>query len=144
MNFKKILVAIKGSAIDERIIRLACNLAKQNSGKVYVAYVIQLDRSLPLDAEVPPEVEKGEEILDAAECYAENYGCEIITDLLQARAVGPALINEASEREADLLIIGMDYKTQFGEFSLGEVAPYVLKHASCQVMLLRESEPEIE
>ena len=141
MNFKKILVAVKGSPIDEGIIQLACDVAKQNNGKIYVAYVIELDRSLPLDADVPPEVEKGEEILDEAECYAENYGYEISTDLLQARAVGPALINEASEREVDLVIIGMDYKTQFGEFSLGEVAPYVLKHASCQVMLLRESAP---
>ncbi|MFP3975352.1 MAG: universal stress protein [Dehalococcoidia bacterium] len=138
MQFKKILVAINGTDVDKDIVQLACNLARPSKGKIYVTYVIRMERTLPLDAEVKPEIDKGEESLDAAERHAEDIDYEVDTDLLQARTVGPALVNEAMERGIDLLMIGLNYKTQFGEFSLGEVIPYVLKHSPCRVMVLRE------
>ncbi|HAZ31926.1 MAG TPA: universal stress protein [Dehalococcoidia bacterium] len=138
MEFKRILVPVNGSKVDDDVIQLACQLARRSKGKVYVTYVIQLERTLSLDMEVKSEVDRGEEALDAAECCAENCDYEVITDLLQARAVGPALVTEAAERSVDLIIIGLDYKTHFGEFSLGDIVPYVLKNALCRVILLRE------
>jgi len=138
MEFKRILVPISGNKIDEDAIELACSLARRNKGKVYVTYVIQLERTLPVDAEVKSEVDTGEEALDAAECCAENCDYEVSTDLLQARAVGPALVNEATERGVDLIVIGIGYKTRFGKFSLGDIVPYVLENALCRVMILRE------
>lgn len=139
MRFKRILVAINGTDMDKEIVQLACSLAKPSKGKIYVTYVIQLKRTLPLDAEVKPEVDRGEEALDAAERYAEDVDYGVDTDLLQARTVGPALVNEAMERGIDLVMIGLNYKTQYGEFSLGEVTPYVLKYSPCRVMVLREA-----
>ena len=139
MEFKKILVAINGTRVDEEVIQLACRLARKHKGKIFVTYVIQLERTLPLDAEVDIAVQKAEEALDAAESCAEKCDYEVNTDLLQARAVGPALVNEAIERGVNLIMIGMNYKTKFGEFSLGDIAPHVLKHAPCQVMILREA-----
>ncbi|MCL0060738.1 universal stress protein [Dehalococcoidia bacterium] len=138
MEFKRILVPVNGSKVDDDVIQLACQLARRSKGKVYVTYVIQLERTLSLDVEVKSEVDRGEEALDAAECCAENCDCEVITDLLQARAVGPALVNEAAERSIDLIVIGLGFKTRFGEFSLGDIVPYVLKNAPCRVILLRE------
>jgi len=138
MDFKKILVSINGTEADEEAIRLACRLARGNKGKVYVTYVIELERSFPLDAEVGPKIEKGEQALDTAEKIAEDYDFEVQTDLLQARETGPALVNEAIERRIDLIIIGLVYKTRFGEFRLGDIVPYVLKNAPCRVMISRE------
>jgi nucleotide-binding universal stress UspA family protein len=138
MEFKRILVAINGTKIDDEVVQLACELARPSKGKVYVTYVIQLDRTLPLDAEVEPAVEKAERALSAAEHRAADSKYKVSTDLLQARAVGPAMVNEAAERSADLILLGMSYKTRFGEFSLGDIAPHVLKHALCHVMILRE------
>ncbi len=144
MEAKKILVAINGSNLDTEVIQLACTLAKRSKGKVFVTYVIQLERTLPLDAEVRPEVNKAEGILSAAESYAEKYDYEISTDLLQARAIGPALINEASERNVDLIIMGTGHKIRFGEFTLGDIVPHVLKHSSCRVLLLQGMAPSKE
>ena len=139
MDFKRILVAINGTKIDETVIQFACNIAKQSKGKVYVTYVIQLDRTLPLDADVEPAVQQAEQVLASAEHCAQDHKYKVSTDLLQARAVGPAIVNEAAERGADIIILGMAYKTHFGEFSLGEIVPYVLRHALCHVLILRES-----
>lgn len=138
MEFKRILVSVDGAKTDEDAIELACRLARQSKGKVYVTYVIRLNRTLPLNAEVKPEVDKGEMVLDAAERFAEKCHYDVHTDLLQARAVGPALVNEATERGVDLMIIGVGYNTRFGEFDVGELVPYVMKNAPCRVILLRE------
>ncbi len=141
MGYKKILVPINGTKVDEEVIGLACRLAKISKAEIYAAYVIELERSLPLDAEVASEVEKGEKALDMAEKIARSYNYGVETDLLQARDVGPALLDEALERKVDLIIIGLSYKTRFGEFSLGSTVPYLLKNAPCRVMIYREPRP---
>jgi hypothetical protein len=35
--------------------------------------------------------------------------------------------------------MGTAYKRQYGSFSLGNTLPYVLQHAPCQVLLLRQA-----
>ena len=141
METKKILVPISGNGADKEAIRLACTLAKKPKAKVYVVYIIEVERSLPLDAQVDSEVEKSEEILTHAEDIAADIGYDIGTDLLQAREAGPGIVNEAMEREVDLIIMGVGYKMHFGEFDLGKAIPYVLKEAPCQVLLFRERIP---
>jgi len=141
---KKVLVPVNGSKADEEAIRLSCRLAKKTGGKIYVTYVIQVDRSLPLNAEVGPQIDKAEQVLDKAERIAEEEDCEVETDVLQAREMGPAVVDEAIERGIDLITIGISYEKEFGEFSLGNTIPYVLKNAPCRVLIYREPIPEEE
>ncbi len=138
MRLRKILVPVNGNVTDAEAVSLACQLTKKDKGKVYAIYVIEVRRTLPLDAEIETEIHKGEEVLDRAQHAAEEAGYEIETELLQAREVGPAVVDEAVERGVDLVIIGVTYKKRFGEFNLGKVAPYVLKNAPCRVWLCRE------
>jgi nucleotide-binding universal stress UspA family protein len=51
--------------------------------------------------------------------------------------VGTAIVDEALEREVDLIVMGISYKRKFGEFDLGHTAPYVLKNAPCRVWIAR-------
>ena len=138
MEFHKILVPVIGTEADDEAIKLACRLAKRDKGKIWAVYVVTLKRTLPLDAEVEPEIKQAEEILDHAESIAEEQDYEIETDLLQAREAGPTIIDEAVERGVDLILIGITYKTRFGQFSLGSVVPYVLKNAPCRVILYHQ------
>ncbi len=138
MEFHKILVPVAGTKADDEAIKLACSLARPEKGKVWAVYVVTIRRSLPLDAVIEPEVKKAEEILDHAERVAEeeeNYRIE--TDLLQAREAGPTIVDEAVERGVDLILMGIEYKGHFGQFSLGRVVPYVLQNAPCRVLVYR-------
>ncbi len=139
METKKILVPISGNGADEDAIELACTLSKRYKATIYVAYVIEVERSLPLDAQVDSETEKAEEVLTHAEDVAAEEGCDIETDLLQAREAGPGIVDEAMERGIDLIIVGVGYKRRLGMFDLGATIPYVLKEAPCQVLLYRGS-----
>ena len=138
MGFKKILVPVVGTGADEEAMRLACRLAKKDKGKIWAFYVITVKRSLPLEAEIESEIKKAESILDHVESIAEEEDCEIETDVLQAREAGPAIVDEAVERDIDLILMGVTYKRRFGQFSLGSVVPYVLKNAPCRVILYHE------
>lgn len=135
----KVLVPLNGEKIDENTLRLACTIARSEKSKVYAIHVIQVKRALPLDAEIQPETEKGEEVLKRAERIGDEMDCEVLTELLQAREVGPAIVDEAVERGIDLIIMAIPYKKPFGEFDLGSTVPYVLKNAPCRVLIWREA-----
>ena len=72
------------------------------------------------------------------EIVAEEVDCEIDTDILQAREAGLAIVDEAVERGINLILMGVTYGTRFGQFSLGNVVPYVLKNAPCRVILYHQ------
>lgn len=137
MELKKILVPVRGSEADEETMRMACRLAKKEKAKVWAVSVVAIKRALPLDAEIESEIRHAEEVLDKVETIAEEEDYEIESDVLQARDVGPAIVDEAVERAVDIIIMGISYKQRFGQFSLGNVAPYVMKNSPCPVMLLQ-------
>jgi len=136
--FKQILVPVAGTDADAETIKLACRLAKKDKGKVWAVSVVTIKRALPLDAEIESEIKKAEEILDRVEDAAGEEDCEIETDVLQAREVGPAIVDEAVERGMSLILMGISYKQRFGQFSLGEAVPYVLKNSPCPVILYQQ------
>jgi len=138
MAFKNILVPTVGTEADEEAIQLACRLAKKDKGKIWAVYVVAIKRSLPLDAEIESEIKEAESVLDHIEEVAEDQDYEIETDIIQARAAGPAIVDEAAGRNADVILMGIKYKRRFGQFNLGDVVPYVLKNAPCPVILYQK------
>jgi len=138
MAFKNILVPTIGTKADEEAIQLACRLAKKDKGKIWAVHVVTIKRALPLDAEIGYEIKEAETILDHMEEVAEDQDYEIETDIIQARAAGPAIVDEASGRNADVILMGVKYKWRFGQFSLGDIVPYVLKNAPCPVILYQK------
>jgi nucleotide-binding universal stress UspA family protein len=138
MKFYRILVAVDGGDADADAIQLACRLTKETKGMVFVVHVIEVKRSLPLNAELQGDAEDGERILRHAQDCANERDCKIETDLLQAREPGPAIVTEVVEKQIDLVLMGMSYRTKFGHFEIGETIPYVLKNAPCRVMVLRQ------
>jgi nucleotide-binding universal stress UspA family protein len=136
--FNKILVPVAGTDADIETIKLACRLAKKDKGKVWAVSVVTIKRALPLDAEIDSEIKKAEEILDKVEDAAAEEDYEVETDVLQAREVGPAIVDEAVERGMSLILMGISYKQRFGQFSLGDAVPYVLKNSPCPVILYQQ------
>ena len=137
----RILVPVNGSPTDIEAVSLACEIARHGKSAVYVIYVIEVKRTLALDVDLPPEAARGEAVLEQAEEVAEHVGVTVQSEILQARDVGTAIVDEAVEREVDLIIMGISHKRKFGEFDLGRTAPYVLKNAPCRVWLARAAAP---
>jgi nucleotide-binding universal stress UspA family protein len=144
-TFHRAVIALTGAPGDERVVRLACELARPTKAELVGVHVVEIEWSLPLDAEIAARSEDAQRILDLAEGVAERSRTRLETVLLQARDVGAALVDEASERGADLLILGLPYRQRFGgDFAIGRTIPYVLKNAPCTVWVVRDPIPEGE
>ena len=142
--FRRAVVGLSGGPSDDRIVRLACQLARPFKSELIGVHVVEIDWTLPLDADVAGRSEDAQRVLDLAETSAEDVGYRLSSVLLQARDVGAALVDEASERSADALILGLAYRTKFGgDFAIGNTIPYVLKNAPCMVWVVREPMAEV-
>ncbi len=141
--FRRALIALSGASSDARIVRLGADAARAAKAEIVGVHVVEIDWTLPLDADVAGSSGEAQRVLDIAEGVAEEGKIQLETVLLQARDVGAALVDEAVERDADLLILGLPYRKRFGgDFAIGRTIPYVLKNAPCAVWVVREPIPE--
>lgn len=141
--FRRAVVAVNGGPGDRQIVNLACELARHQKAEVVAVHVVEIDWTLPLDADVAVRSEEAQRVLDIAEMTAEQAHYTVEPVLLQARDVGAALVDEATERGADLLVLSLPYRKRFGgDFAIGSTIPYVFKNAPCAVWVVRDPIPE--
>jgi nucleotide-binding universal stress UspA family protein len=137
--FRRAVIALNGGPSDEAIVRLAAEYARSSKTELIAVHVVEIDWTLPLDADIAGRSEIAQQVLDMAEATAEAAKVKLDPVLLQARDVGAAIVDEATERQADLLILGLPYRKRFGgDFAIGRTIPYVLKNAPCAVWVVRE------
>lgn len=140
-TFERLVVPVGGSAAESRALDILPALLPADGGMVTFLYVVEVAQAMPLDAELPIEVEAGERVLRNAEQIARralpSRAAQIQTELLQARAVGPAIVDEAIERNADAILLSATVYRRHGKLTLGDAANHVLLHATCDVVVIR-------
>lgn len=141
--FRRAVVALSGGSSDERIVRLVASQAARIKAELIAVHVVEIDWTLPLDADIAGRSEEVQRVLDSAESISDQSRVTMEPVLLQARDVGAAIVDEATERGADLLVVGLPYRKRFGgEFAIGRTIPYILQNAPCAVWVVREPMPE--
>ena len=138
--FRKAVLGLNGGTTDELVVHLACQLAAKNpSAEIVAIHVIEVDWRHELSEDMTAQNEAASAILDFAEGIADRYKVRITGDLLQAREVAAALVDEAIELDADTIIVGLPYRKKFGgDFALGKTIPYIFQNAPCAVLVARE------
>ncbi len=146
--FSRAVIALSGAPSDAALVKLVAQAAHGSKlmhgskPELVAVHVVEIDWTLPIDADVAGRSEEAMRVLDVAEAAAESAGVRIETVLLQARDVGAAIVDEAVERSADLLVLPLAYRTRFGgDFAIGRTVPYVLKNAPMAVWVVRDSMP---
>ena len=89
-HVKSMLVAVDGSPSSYNALAIACDIARRNKATVSVLHVIEVPRSLPLHADLGPEVERGESLLTRAAELADEHALQLEGEPSQARPAGPA------------------------------------------------------
>ena len=136
---KRAVLSLNGSPTDELVIECGCKLARADKAELVAVYVVAVDWSHDLDDELEEQREEASRALDLAEGMAEKEDVPLTSQLLQARDVGAALVDEAVALEADAIVMGLPYHVRFGgDFALGQTIPYVFKNAPCRVFVVRE------
>lgn len=137
--FRRAVLGLNGGPTDELVVHLGCVLAQPTGAELVAIHVVEVDWRHELSEDIATDNERASAILDRAEGIAESYKVKIQTDLLQARDVAAALVDETVELGADALLVGLPYRKRFGgDFALGTTLPYIFQNAPCEVIVVRE------
>lgn len=138
---RRILVPVSGNESDGRLLKFVEKIARKQNSIITLVYVVEVQQSMPLDAELPLEIERGERVLHDAEkigmTCVDGKSANLTTELLQARSAGAAIVDEAIDRNVDVIIMGTTIRRKYGRPTIGETVDYVLKNAPCEVLVVR-------
>jgi nucleotide-binding universal stress UspA family protein len=120
-----------------RAMETACQLAAEHGACVTVVAVIEVPVELPLDAHMIEEEAEAKRLLECARAVADDYGVKASTSLVRSREAGQAIVEEARRADAEIIILRAPHKRKVRRAAslFGETVDFVLKHASCRVML---------
>jgi len=142
----EIIVPVSDAESEARLLQVVERFAMRNKVIMTLVYVVEVAQSMPLDAELPSEVAHGEDVLREAQDHILKHTSgkklTVNTELLQARSAGAAIVDEAIDRDAGVIIMSATVQRKHGELTLGETVDHVLKRAHCEVLLIREAMPE--
>ena len=133
------LVPIDGSGAAFAALAATCDVARLHRAHVAALFVIEVPRTLPLDADMRGAFDRGEDILTEAERIGRDRKVSVDASMCQARQAGHAVVDEAIEDGADAIVVGVEYERPYGRFRLGRLPDYVLANAPCEVWLFRYS-----
>jgi APA family basic amino acid/polyamine antiporter len=136
VEYRTILVPVVRSSESEEALVAAARLASERSATVVVVHVIEVPLDLPLDVELPEAEEEADDVLDNAAALVESYGVRAVSRLLRARAAGPAIVEEADRRNAELIVMGAPRVRPTRGRIFGNTVDYVLKHSGTRVLLV--------
>lgn len=142
----RILVPLLGDmSVDGAALKVTGLLLDGREGaEVSLLHVIEVPFERNLDAEDEAAVAEADVILAAAEKLFTERGIQARTSTVQARAAGPAIVDDANELGADLIVMGLRYKKRFGgQWDAGRTVPYVMRNSTAPVWCLRAETKEL-
>ncbi len=133
------LVPVSGDRASMEAIAVAAAAARVRRGRLNLLHIIQVSRSMPLNVELEQESRRAQQVIEKAEAIAAELGCQGVRSLVvQAREAGPAIIEEARAQKVDVIVLGLPpFEGEDRPFTLGQTAEYLLRHAPCEVWLIR-------
>lgn len=141
---ERYLVPVDGSEPAYAALAAACGVARIHHSDVAALHVVEVPRTLPLDADMRDDFERGEDILERAEHIGRDHKVRVDASICQARQAGHAVVDEAIEDRAGAIVVGVGYQRPYGRFRLGRLPEYVLAHAPCEVWLFRYAPDEAD
>lgn len=139
--YERFVIPIAGTAADDRVLSIVPHLIPDRGATLTLLYVVAVAQSMPLDAELPDQISRGEAALLRAETMARRAlggkRVQMQSELLQARSVGAAVVDEAIERSADAIVMTSAVRRRHGRPTLGETVNYIMLNAPCEVIAIR-------
>ena len=134
--YERILVPVKLGQIGEEMLATAIRLAEERGCSVRALHVIKVPLELPLDAELTDEEEKAEASLAEARLLAAEHGVNVEGEIVRGRAIGEAIVDEATGNGVDLILMGSAPRWRRQSRFFSPTVDYVLRRAPCEVMVV--------
>lgn len=141
--FKKILVAIDGSKMSEKVLETVVPIAKENGSEITIIHVSK-ELVLPR-AVVVTDLEKilsemrnsAIELLNEAQHKLKAQGVDANYIYKQGSSVSRVIVEVAQEKDADLIIIGSRGLGNIKGMMLGGVSQKVAQLSVCPILIVK-------
>jgi nucleotide-binding universal stress UspA family protein len=150
--FKRILVAVDGSATANSGLKAAVELAADQAATVFVLHIVDDMAVTPtLDAAYIPSAyleryvdalrETGRKTLAKAEAFARAQGvaCKVVMVESLGQSIAQTILEQARKLRADVVVLGTHGRRGLARVLMGSDAEAVLREASVPVLLVRKS-----
>ena len=153
--YKRILVAIDGSATSDLALREAIELAKNQNAMLRLVHVVDVTPPAYMTVETASAVaihfplaeyqqalqEAGEKLLTTRATNAREAGVNVDTKLVTVGMLGEriyeAIDKESKEWPANLIVIGTEGRRGFQRLMVGSVAEGLVRISTKPVLLIR-------
>jgi len=151
LPYRRLLIPLAGGDADDDALSLGALLlggqpAKSgaDAAEIVLVHVIEVGFERTLDTQDDKAIAFADEILDRGAAFLEARRIPNRVGMIQARAAGPAIVDEAVAASADLIVMGLRYKRRFGgSWDAGRTVPYVMRNSKAPVWCLRARTEEL-
>ncbi len=134
--YERILVPMKLGIIGEEVLGTALRLAEEKRCALRVIHVIRGPLDQELDVELVDAEEQGEASLAEAKLLGADHGVAVEGRTVRARSIGQAIVQEAQDRGADLIVLGSAPRWRRQSRFFSPTVDYVLKKAPSEVLIV--------
>jgi APA family basic amino acid/polyamine antiporter len=136
-EFDRILVPMKLGDIGEEMIATAIALAKEHGASIEAITVVRVPRKFELEGELPAEVAaRVDSSLEEARALGVDHGVDVHGEVVRARSIGHAIVDEAARRQADLIVLGSSPRWRRQSRFFSPTVDFVLRRAPCEVLVV--------
>jgi nucleotide-binding universal stress UspA family protein len=137
-GLEKILLATDHSEYSEGAIREAITFASKCSSKIYACMTLETN---PEYETIGSNVFAKEEVeatayLESIRARATKAGVTCETALHESMDASQAIVDDATEKKVDMIVIGRHGRKGVAKALMGEVAAKVITHAPCKVLVV--------
>ncbi len=125
-----VLAALQGRPSDGEVLLIACEVARRRNAEVRTLHVLEVPQALPLSSWDEAAEARARSVLAEASERVASSGCRAQGRVLPTRHAGQAILDEAAELPADVIVLAKPYPARSGD-----AASYVLDRAFCEVLL---------
>ena len=128
-----ILVPTTGVSYSQRGVELACRLAQEQGAEILLLYVIEVPRTLQLDAPLERAEQEGRAALETARAVVAMHGLAVHTRVWRAREASTGISEAAREYDADLIVLSIGPRKAAGR-GWGRTAEALLHRSPAEVI----------
>ena len=131
--------------IGEEMVATAIALAKERGAAVEAVFVVRVPRAFPLEGALPEDVRRrAEHSLAEARVLGEENGIEVVTRTVSARSIGHAIVQDARDHGADLIVLGSSPRWRRQSRFFSPTVDHILRNAPCEVLVVAFPEGTFE
>ena len=134
--FQQILCATDFSETSAKAVAYAEELAIETGAELILLHAFENPATWSLDGQIHPRELKLQQQMDSL--LVDSPRADDIHRLLHAGEAGQVICWVAQDRHCDLIVMGTHGRTGLRHLLFGSTAEYVLRHARCPVLTIRD------